>query len=81
MPALEDFADYFQDQADPATQESLETVTTTVAMATSAPTQPAQAGSGKGKKVKAPDWPKILFAVVDGGQVTFLNMFNIKATP
>ncbi|KAG0039542.1 Pyridoxal 5'-phosphate synthase subunit snz1 [Podila clonocystis] len=76
LPALEDFADYFQGQVDPATQESLETVTATA----SAPPQPTS-GSGKGKKVKAPDWPKILFAVVDGGQVTFLNMCNIKATP
>lgn len=80
MPALEDFADYFQGQVDPSTQESLETVTGNTATATSPP-QPAPAESGKGKKVKAPDWPKILFAVVDGGQVTFLNMFNIKATP
>ncbi|KAI9237657.1 MAG: hypothetical protein BYD32DRAFT_291530 [Podila humilis] len=79
LPALEDFADYFQGQVDPSTQESLE-VTGDTATATSPP-QPAPAESGKGKKVKAPDWPKILFAVVDGGQVTFLNMFNIKATP
>ncbi|KAG0034246.1 hypothetical protein BGZ81_005593, partial [Podila clonocystis] len=69
LPALEDFAEYFQGQVDPAT-----------AAATSASPQPIS-GSGKGKKVKAPDWPKILFAVVDGGQVTFLNMCNIKDTP
>ncbi|KAG0352962.1 tRNA splicing endonuclease 54 [Podila minutissima] len=79
LPALQDFADYFQGQVDPATHESLDTVTTAAA-ATSAPPR-ATPGSGKGKKVKAPDWPKILFAVVDGGQVTFLNTFNIKATP
>ncbi|KAG0076464.1 hypothetical protein BGZ93_003961 [Podila epicladia] len=77
--ALEDFADYFQGQVDPATHESSDIVTT--AAATSVPLPQATPGSGKGKKVKAPDWPKILFAVVDGGQVTFLNIFNIKASP
>ncbi|KAF9320736.1 tRNA splicing endonuclease 54 [Podila horticola] len=80
LPSLDDFVDYFQGQVDPATEEHLGTATTTATVATPAPPQPTS-GSGKGKKVKAPDWPKILFAVVDGGQVTFLNMFNIKATP
>ncbi|KAI8602064.1 tRNA-splicing endonuclease subunit sen54 N-term-domain-containing protein [Dissophora ornata] len=35
----------------------------------------------KGKKKLAPNWPGILFAVVDGGQVSFINIFNIKAVP
>ncbi|KAF9353925.1 tRNA-splicing endonuclease subunit sen54 [Mortierella sp. AD094] len=35
----------------------------------------------KGKKKKTIDWPKILFAVVSGGQVSFMTMYNVKATP
>ncbi|KAF9089368.1 tRNA splicing endonuclease 54 [Mortierella sp. GBA35] len=34
----------------------------------------------KGKKNKQPDWPKVLFAVVDGGQVSFMSMSNLQAT-
>ncbi|KAF9170965.1 tRNA-splicing endonuclease subunit sen54 [Mortierella sp. AD011] len=35
----------------------------------------------KGKKKKTIDWPKILFAVVSGGQVSFMTIYNVKATP
>ncbi|KAI1292409.1 tRNA-splicing endonuclease subunit sen54 [Mortierella claussenii] len=35
----------------------------------------------KDKKKKVPDWPKVLFAVVNGGQLSFISMYNIKATP
>ncbi|KAF9988073.1 tRNA-splicing endonuclease subunit sen54 [Modicella reniformis] len=38
-------------------------------------------GSGKPKMKTGPRWPQILFAVVNGGQVSFINMFNIKTAP
>ncbi|KAI7832290.1 hypothetical protein BC939DRAFT_100141 [Gamsiella multidivaricata] len=37
--------------------------------------------SEKDKRKRAPDWPKVLYAIVDGGQVSFMKMFNIQATP
>ncbi|KAF9924097.1 tRNA splicing endonuclease 54 [Linnemannia zychae] len=34
--------------------------------------------TGKDKKTKSPKWPMVLFAVVDGGQVSFLSLSNPK---
>ncbi|KAG0293690.1 tRNA-splicing endonuclease subunit sen54, partial [Dissophora globulifera] len=45
------------------------------------PSNAASTASEKGKKKKAPDWPNVLFAVVDGGQVSFMNISNIKVIP
>ncbi|KAF9137260.1 hypothetical protein BG015_002781 [Linnemannia schmuckeri] len=36
--------------------------------------------SDKGKKMQQPDWPKVLFAVVDGGQVSFMSLSNVQAS-
>ena len=43
--------------------------------------EPSTAAPEKGKKKLTPNWPSILFAVVDSGQVSFVNIFNIKALP
>ncbi|KAG9327829.1 hypothetical protein KVV02_000275 [Mortierella alpina] len=68
LPSLGDLRGYMDSQLDPSSESPDLNV---------AP----HAASVKGKKPKAPDWPKILFAVVDGGQVSFMSMLNIKAVP
>ncbi|KAG0255676.1 tRNA-splicing endonuclease subunit sen54 [Mortierella polycephala] len=65
LPTLGELADLMDGQTDPASGLSLSMQTT----------------REKGKKPKAPAWPQILFAVVNGGQVSFVNMFNVKAVP
>jgi hypothetical protein len=48
---------------------------------TSAPSDTASTRlADKGKKKKMPDWPKVLFAVVDGGQVSFMSLSNSQTT-
>ncbi|KAF9575804.1 tRNA splicing endonuclease 54 [Mortierella alpina] len=68
LPSLGDLSGYMDGQFDPASESPDSNV---------AP----PAVSDKGKKSKAPDWPKVLFAIVDGGQVSFISLFNIKAVP
>ncbi|KAF9186536.1 tRNA-splicing endonuclease subunit sen54 [Haplosporangium sp. Z 767] len=65
LPTLGEFAHLMDGQTDPASGLSLST----------------QITQEKGKKSKAPAGPQILFAVVNGGQVSFVNMFNVKAVP
>ncbi|CAO3565537.1 unnamed protein product [Mortierella alpina] len=68
LPSLADLRGYMDGQFDPASEPPNSNV---------APS----AASGKGKRPKAPDWPQVLFAVVDGGQVSFMNIYNTKAVP
>ena len=47
----------------------------------SSPSNSASAlSTDKGKKKQQPDWPKVLFAVVGGGQVSFMSLSNVQAT-
>ncbi|KAF9959928.1 tRNA splicing endonuclease 54 [Mortierella alpina] len=68
LPSLGDLSGYMDGQFDPASEPPESSIAPIAIL-------------DKGKKSKAPDWPKVLFAVVDGGQVSFINMFNIKAVP
>ncbi|KAF9405206.1 tRNA-splicing endonuclease subunit sen54, partial [Podila epigama] len=77
LPTLQELSEYLHGQIDPAAHDILDplvsTTTTPASLeqqqhSTPATAKPLAGGSGKGKKTKAPDWPKILFAVVDSGQ-------------
>ncbi|KAG0204489.1 tRNA-splicing endonuclease subunit sen54 [Mortierella sp. GBA30] len=67
LPNLGELSDYMGGQADPVSECWTST--------------PVSAAPDKGKRPKTPEWPKALFAVVEGGQVSFINMFNLKAIP
>ncbi|KAF8942600.1 tRNA-splicing endonuclease subunit sen54 [Haplosporangium gracile] len=70
IPTLEELGDMLQGLVDPAQAEP-----------SSTPSNSASAQStDKGKKKQQPDWPKVLFAVVDGGQVSFMSLSNVQAS-
>ncbi|KAF9363285.1 tRNA-splicing endonuclease subunit sen54 [Mortierella sp. NVP85] len=66
LPSLGELSDMMDGQQDPA-----QDVTSSI--------NQGVAGSDKGKARKVEQWPQILFAVVSGGQVSFMSMFNTKA--
>ncbi|KAK3843468.1 MAG: hypothetical protein J3R72DRAFT_507433 [Linnemannia gamsii] len=70
MPTLEVLSEMMEGLIDPA-QDS-----PSLAPSDLTSTQPTD----KGKKNKTPDWPKVLFAIVDGGQVSFMSLSNLQAT-
>lgn len=70
IPTLEELGDMMEGLIDPAQIEP-----------SSAPSKSTSAlPTDKGKKKQQPDWPKVLFAVVDGGQVSFMSLSNVQAT-
>ncbi|KAF9134486.1 tRNA-splicing endonuclease subunit sen54, partial [Mortierella sp. GBA39] len=69
IPTLEELGDMMEGLIDPAQIESSSTPSNS---ASALPTD-------KGKKKQQPDWPKVLFAVVDGGQVSFVGLSNVQA--
>ncbi|KAG0354607.1 tRNA-splicing endonuclease subunit sen54 [Mortierella sp. AD032] len=70
MPTLEELSEMMGGLIDPA-QDNPSLVPSDLTS-----TQPTD----KGKKNKPPDWPKVLFAIVDGGQVSFMSLSNLQAT-
>ncbi|KAG0258560.1 tRNA-splicing endonuclease subunit sen54 [Linnemannia exigua] len=70
MPTLEELGDMMKGLVDPAHDKS--SLTPSDLTSTNL--------ADRGKKNKTPDWPKVLFAVVDGGQVSFMSLSNLQAT-
>ncbi|KAK3843457.1 MAG: hypothetical protein J3R72DRAFT_440879 [Linnemannia gamsii] len=70
LPTLEELSEMMEGLIDPA-QDNPSLVPSDLTS-----TQPTD----KGKKNKTPDWPKVLFAIVDGGQVSFMSLSNLQAT-
>ncbi|KAF9903948.1 tRNA-splicing endonuclease subunit sen54 [Linnemannia zychae] len=71
IPTLEELGDMMEGLIDPA-QSKCPSATSDTASA-----KPGDKGK---KKMKTPDWPKVLFAVVDGGQVSFMSLSNSQST-
>ncbi|GJJ73471.1 tRNA-splicing endonuclease subunit Sen54 [Entomortierella parvispora] len=69
LPSLLDLRDLLQGQDDPVLETNKEDDTL------------AKGTKQKPKKENMDAWPRVLFAVVNGGQVSFVNSYNIKATP
>lgn len=69
LPSLLELRDLLQGQDDPALETNKEDDTN------------IKGPKQKSKKENMDAWPRVLFAVVNGGQVSFVNMFNVKATP
>ncbi|KAF9433125.1 tRNA splicing endonuclease 54 [Entomortierella beljakovae] len=67
LPTVGELGGMMEGQPDPVLQATLSVPLTS---------QPE-----KGRKKKNIEWPKVLFAVVDGGQVSFVALSNIKAIP
>ncbi|KAG0056426.1 tRNA-splicing endonuclease subunit sen54 [Linnemannia elongata] len=68
IPTLEELGDMMEGLIDPA---QIEPSSGPLNTASPLPTD-------KGKKKQQPDWPKVLFAVVDGGQVSFMSLNNMQ---
>ncbi|KAF9205574.1 tRNA-splicing endonuclease subunit sen54 [Haplosporangium sp. Z 27] len=66
LPTISELKTLMADQADPAQEVSSQ--------------KDRSSPSEKGKK-KIIDWPKVLFAVVNGGQVSFMTISNVKVIP
>lgn len=66
LPSLGELSDMMDGQRDPAQDIT-------------SPVNQSVAGLDTSKARKVEQWPQILFAVVSGGQVSFMNMFNTKA--
>ncbi|KAF9124377.1 tRNA-splicing endonuclease subunit sen54 [Mortierella sp. 14UC] len=71
IPTLHELSDMMEGLNDPA-QDKPSSAASDTALG-----NPADKGK---KKKKTPDWPKVLFAVVDGGQVSFMSLSNSQST-